>query len=231
MARRESRAGNIKDILSFRRRYYLSETGIRIGTVAAQTYNFERISLLIADPSKYMRTLLVGLARSFGFRTIYEAADGTAALNLMRERHIDIVLMDGPMTPMDGYAFTKQVRTSPESPNPFLPIVMVSAHTEISQIKRAREAGITEFLAKPISSKTLLVRICSVIDHQRAFVRSSNFVGPDRRRHVDQAYAGPERRGVPQQSRDVQALERPDVLLPGAIPKPALVESVNLEVS
>jgi two-component system chemotaxis response regulator CheY len=164
----------------------------------AQTYNFERISLLIADPSKYMRTLMVGLARSFGFRTVYEAADGQSALNILGERHVDIVLIDGPMTPMDGYAFIHQIRNAPESPNPFLPIIMVSAHTEVGQVKRARDTGVTEFLAKPISAKTLLVRFCSVVDSQRAFVRSATFIGPDRRRHVDASYAGPERRGVPQ---------------------------------
>jgi two-component system chemotaxis response regulator CheY len=161
------------------------------------TYNFERISLLIADPSKYMRTLLVGLARSYGFRTVYEATDGESALNHMRERHIDIILTDGPMLPLDGYELTKQIRNSPETPNPFLPVIMVSAHTELGQVKRARDAGITEFLAKPISAKTLLVRFCSVIDNQRAFVRSSKFIGPDRRRHVDHAFQGKERRGVP----------------------------------
>jgi len=164
----------------------------------AQTYNFERISLLIADPSKYMRTLLVGLARSFGFRTVYEAADGQAALGVMSERHVDIVIVDGPMEPMNGYGFIHQVRTSRDSPNPFLPIIMVSAHTEKGQVMKARDTGVTEFLAKPISAKTLLVRFCSVVDTQRAFVRSANFVGPDRRRHVDAFYAGPERRGVPQ---------------------------------
>jgi two-component system, chemotaxis family, chemotaxis protein CheY len=164
----------------------------------AQTYNFERISLLIADPSKYMRTLLVGLARSFGFRTVYEAADGQSALNILGERHVDIVLADGPMTPMDGYAFVHHVRNAPDSPNPFLPIIMVSAHTEVGQVKRARDTGVTEFLAKPISAKTLLVRLCKVVDTQRAFVRSAKFIGPDRRRHVDASYAGPERRGVPQ---------------------------------
>ena len=71
------------------------------------TYNFERISLLIADPSKYMRSLLVGLARSYGFRTVYEATDGSAALNHMRERHVDLVLTEGPMNPMDGFEFTR----------------------------------------------------------------------------------------------------------------------------
>jgi len=162
------------------------------------TYNFERISLLIADPSKYMRSLLIGLARSYGFRTIYEATDGESALNHMRERHVDIIVTDGPMAPLDGYELTKQIRTSPETPNPFLPVIMVSAHTELGQVKKARDMGVTEFLAKPISAKTLLVRFCSVIDNQRAFVRSAKFVGPDRRRHADQAFQGKKRRGVPQ---------------------------------
>lgn len=186
----------------------------------AATYNFERISLLIADPSKYMRSLLVGLARSFGFRTVYEAADGQTALNLMRERHVDIVMVDGPMTPMDGFEFTRLIRTSPESPNPFLPVIMVSAHTEVGQVRRSRDAGVTEFLAKPISAKTLLVRLCSVIDHQRAFVRSGKFVGPDRRRHGDQDFKGEERRGVPQPSKPppgdhAEAPPHPEGLPPG----------------
>lgn len=184
------------------------------------TYNFERISLLIADPSKYMRSLFVGLARSYGFRTIYEAADGASALAHMRERHIDIVLIDGPMEPMDGYEFTRTVRTSPETPNPFLPIIMVSAHTEVGQVKRARDAGVTEFLAKPISAKTLLVRFCSVIDHQRAFVRSAKFVGPDRRRHTDQAFQGKERRGVPRAAEpppEAEAPPHPEGLPPGGV--------------
>ncbi len=181
------------------------------------TYNFERISLLIADPSKYMRSLLVGLARSYGFRTVYEATDGSTALNHMRERHVDVVLIDGPMNPMDGYEFTRIIRTSPETPNPFLPIIMVSAHTELGQVKRARDTGVTEFLAKPISAKTLLMRFCSVIDNQRAFVRSAKFVGPDRRRHADQAFQGQERRGVPQpaQAATGEAPPLPDGLPPG----------------
>ena len=188
--------------------------GFRVGPVSG-TYNFERISLLIADPSKYMRTLLVGLARSYGFRTVYEATDGESALNHMRERHIDIILTDGPMAPMDGYELCRQIRNSPETPNPFLPLIMVSAHTELGQVKKARDAGVTEFLTKPISAKTLLVRFCSVIDNQRAFVRSAKFVGPDRRRHVDQAFQGKERRGVPQPAAAAETPPHPEGLAPG----------------
>jgi two-component system chemotaxis response regulator CheY len=193
----------------------------------ARTYNFERISLIVADPSKYMRTLLVGLARSFGFRTVYEAKDGEAALTLMKERHVDIVLIEGPMEPMNGFAFIHHLRTSPESPNPFLPIIMVSAHTEIGQVKKARDAGVTEFLAKPVSAKTLLMRFCAVVDAQRAFVRCPTYVGPDRRRHDDSSFLGPERRGVP-----LSARETPSASLgqPGAaadVATPAAPQSVQ----
>ena len=117
------------------------------------------------------------------------------------------------MAPMDGYDFAKHIRNSPETPNPFLPVIMVSAHTELTQVKRARDVGVTEFLAKPISAKTLLVRFCSVIDNQRAFVRSSKFIGPDRRRHTDQAFQGQERRGVPQPAPD--SPPHPEGLPPG----------------
>jgi two-component system chemotaxis response regulator CheY len=180
----------------------------------AKTYNFEKISLLVVEPSRYMRVLLVDLARSFGFRTVFEAKDGESALTLMQERHVDIVLVDGPMEPMSGYAFIHHIRTAAESPNPFLPIVMVSAHTEKSQVMKARDTGVTEFLAKPISSKTLLMRLCVVVDSQRAFVRAASYVGPDRRRRAhDPAFLGPERRGVAQPA------------MPAAKPEPVLVDS------
>jgi two-component system chemotaxis response regulator CheY len=179
----------------------------------AKTYNFQRISLLIAEPSRYMRTLLVGLSRSFGFATVFEAADGEAALNIMRERHVDIVLVDGPMEPMSGYAFVHHIRNAPDSPNPFLPVIMVSAHTAKSEVMRARDAGITEFLAKPISSKTLLSRLCSVVDTLRAFVRCATYVGPDRRRRTDPSFIGPERRGVPKPSAVAAGAAEPDPVL------------------
>ncbi|MGY4503815.1 hypothetical protein ACVWYH_007772 [Bradyrhizobium sp. GM24.11] len=59
---------------------------------------------------------------------------------------------------------------------------------------RARCAGVTEFLAKPISAKGLYQRILNVVASPRPFIKTKTYFGPDRRRNTNSAYMGPERR-------------------------------------
>jgi DNA-binding response OmpR family regulator len=72
---------------------------------------------------------------------------------------------------------------------------MLTGHTHIDHVRLARDAGANEFLAKPVSVKAILSRLMAVIDHPRAFVRSSGYFGPCRRRRAMDDYRGPERRG------------------------------------
>jgi len=58
----------------------------------------------------------------------------------------------------------------------------------------ARDAGITEFLTKPISAKSLYERIVNVVVRPRPFVKTKTYFGPDRRRNVNPNYIGVERR-------------------------------------
>ncbi|MGB0671119.1 MAG: response regulator, partial [Rhodospirillales bacterium] len=67
-------------------------------------------------------------------------------------------------------------------------------HTEVARVTEARDAGIHEFLAKPISAQTLYRRIVSIIETPRDFIRAPGYVGPDRKRRDDSGYRGPERR-------------------------------------
>ena len=65
----------------------------------------------------------------------------------------------------------------------------------LNMLVAARDAGITEFLAKPVSSKALYQRIVSVIANPRPFIKTKTYFGPDRRRNINPgAYTGPERR-------------------------------------
>jgi DNA-binding response OmpR family regulator len=72
---------------------------------------------------------------------------------------------------------------------------MLTAFTDIDRVLRSRDAGITEFLAKPFTPATLYSRIVSVIEDQRPFVRCDGFFGPDRRRS-DRPFPGLDRRGA-----------------------------------
>lgn len=86
------------------------------------------------------------------------------------------------MDPMDGIEFTKLVRTAKDGRNHFVPIIMLTGFAQLERVIQARDAGVTEFLAKPFSTESLYSRIVSIVDHPRAFIRCKTYVGPDRRR-------------------------------------------------
>jgi DNA-binding response OmpR family regulator len=86
------------------------------------------------------------------------------------------------------------IRQPGANANPFAPIIMVTGHTEKPRVTAARDAGITEFLAKPISAKALYQRIVNVVANPRPFIKTKTYFGPDRRRSSSSNYIGPERR-------------------------------------
>jgi CheY-like chemotaxis protein len=158
-------------------------------------YNLSKLRVLVVDDSKNMRMLVRTVLNALGVQVVREAGDGQAGLHELRSGAVDVAIVDWVMEPMDGLEFVRQVRTAEDSPNPFLPIIMMTGHTERHRIFKARDSGVTEFLAKPITAKTLLLRITNIIEHPRPFVRAKGYFGPDRRRR-NEDYQGPERRGT-----------------------------------
>ena len=98
------------------------------------------------------------------------------------------------MSPLDGLDFVRLVRTGNDSPNKFVPIVMLTGHTETHRVMEARDCGVNEFLAKPNSARGLYARIRQIIDNPRPFIQTSRYFGPDRRRRQITNYQGPDRR-------------------------------------
>jgi len=71
---------------------------------------------------------------------------------------------------------------------------MLTAHSERKRVTAARDAGVTEFMVKPISASALHQRIVNVIANPRRFIKTATYFGPDRRRNNAPGYTGPERR-------------------------------------
>jgi len=160
-------------------------------------YNFRDFTILIIDDSDFMRNLITDLCRNFGFGDIMKAATVQDAIDIVSQVEVDIVLCDWEMGKdgSTGLDFISFVRNDPVSPNPHLPIIMLSGYTEMWRIQQARDKGATEYLKKPMSAHTVLERICSVIDNPRSLVEAPGFVGPDRRRR-EGLYTGPDRRSA-----------------------------------
>lgn len=157
-------------------------------------YRFDRLKVLVVDDNAHMRKLVVTILHAFGTSQIYETESAERAWTVLRDVNPDVIVLDWMLDGMNGLEFTRQVRTGAGTPNPFVPIIMLTGYTQIEHVRQARDSGVTEFLAKPVSVKGLLTRLTSVIEHPRPFVRTKAYYGPCRRRRGGDEYRGPERR-------------------------------------
>jgi CheY-like chemotaxis protein len=155
---------------------------------------FSRLRFLVIDDNAHMRRILRALLYGFGAREVHEAEDGAAGLDAFTHHLPDIVITDWAMPIFDGLELTQMIRQPGANPNPYVAIIMLTGHSEKKRVVAARDAGITEFLAKPISAKGLYERIVNVIASPRPFIKTKTYFGPDRRRNVNPNYVGPERR-------------------------------------
>lgn len=173
----------------------------------------EALNLMLVDDNPHARTVVVTLLQSLGVRNVFEASDGREALEMLKRWPADLALVDFKMSPMNGAELTRHVRTDRESRDPYLPIILMTGYTSRVRLFEARDAGVNEFLAKPVRARTLLDRIYAVVLNPRPFVRTATYFGPDRRRRPDPEHKGPWRRaGEPGAAAVTVAIEEDDLM-------------------
>jgi CheY-like chemotaxis protein len=156
---------------------------------------FGDLKVLVCDGSRHMRSLILGILLGFGIRRTREATDGSEALEILANWSADIILTELEMRPLDGIDFIRLLRGSEHLQSRFVPIVVLTAWSEKRNVVAARDAGINEFLAKPVTPAALLSRLNEVILRPRSFVRTKSYFGPDRRRRPERPIGDKERRG------------------------------------
>jgi CheY-like chemotaxis protein len=147
-----------------------------------------KLKLLIVEDNVHFRTLMRSILQALGICHLEESQDGIEALEVLKSQSPDLVIVDWKMEGMDGDEFVKQIRKL-NGPNRFVPILMVTGYTETSLKTKAREAGVTDFLGKPISPHSLLSRIVGVMENPRVFYDTDDFFGPDRRQKTNKIEA------------------------------------------
>ena len=150
--------------------------------------------VLLVDDNQHMRSIVSAVLAGVGVLQVRECWDGAEALDALRQWPADVAIVDYQMSPIDGVEFTKLVRNAADSPNPFLPIIMLTGHAERLRVMECRDAGVTEFVVKPVTARAVLDRLNNVIFKPRPFIRTAEYFGPCRRRRQDPAFEGPWRR-------------------------------------
>lgn len=167
------------------------------------SYQLEGLRILIVDDNAHIRQLLRTILYAVGIRAIDVAEDGITGFDSFCRLEYDLVFTDYEMEPISGLDLVDMIRTSRKSPNPYVPVVMISSYSDGERVQAARDHGVTEFLAKPFTVDVLMSRLESVIEEPRPFVRTDSYFGPDRRRKQDPRYTGPERRKADLEQIDV----------------------------
>lgn len=154
--------------------------------------NWNRLTVMVVDDNRFVRSLIESVLRSFGIENIETEEDGAAAIRRLKQSKVDpiganlgtvdIILCDYLMPGVDGNLFLRWIRTGHGVQDRFVPVVMISGAADRDVVEHARDAGVTEFLAKPFSAKAIADRILSVIISPRQFVLANGYFGPDRRR-------------------------------------------------
>lgn len=156
-------------------------------------YKLNQINAVIVDPFQGMRLLYRSVLRVFELGYISDYSDFDSAYNYIQMAGPDIVYIDWSPT-FDGLGFVSQLRDE-AAKNRFIPIILISSYTTGDKVTAARDAGIDEFLAKPVSADLMYARLCGVIESKRSFVEAGPYFGPDRRRRK-RPFDGDDRRAA-----------------------------------
>lgn len=155
-------------------------------------YKLENLHILVVDDSRSIRGLVIEILRELGVGRVSYATDGATAMRMMdpnvkRSSYdevytFDMIISDWMMEPVSGLELLQWIRAHENETIRYIPFIMLTGYGDQPRILQARDTGTTEFLAKPVSVKSLVNHILMVIDRPRKFILSDNFKGPDRRR-------------------------------------------------
>lgn len=143
--------------------------------------NLERLTVLLIDDNPQALDILAQVVAGFGVRQIIKCDNAEMAMQVVRKHPLDFIITDDQMAGTDGCQFVEWLRREAGPPNAFIPVIIVTGHSRLGQVKRARDCGAHFLVAKPITPKVLLDRIYWISKDEREFVETATYTGPDRR--------------------------------------------------
>ncbi|MDY6913904.1 MAG: response regulator [Planctomycetota bacterium] len=117
-------------------------------------------NILVVDDNTQNLELLVAYLDSLGCK-VYTATNGVDALQKVQDENPDLILLDIMMPRMSGFEVCRKLKTDPQMRD--IPIIMVTALNELSDIERAVESGTDDFITKPVNRLELITRVRSLL--------------------------------------------------------------------
>ena len=115
--------------------------------------------ILIAEDNMVNQKVAIAMLKKLGYTNIDHAANGKLALDAVKNKQYSLVLMDCQMPEMDGYEATRNIRKLEDEQYQKLPILALTAHTMKGDDEKCYDAGMNDYLSKPVRIDELSARI------------------------------------------------------------------------
>ena len=117
-------------------------------------------TVLVVDDNVQNLELITAYLEDIDCR-ILSAEGGQEAMDIIASQAVDLVLLDVMMPQISGFEVCKQIKNSPETAH--IPVIMVTALSEMGDIERAIDSGTDDFLSKPVNKWELLTRVKTML--------------------------------------------------------------------
>jgi CheY-like chemotaxis protein len=138
----------------------------------------QSLRIVVVEDNSFSQKLQRLLLGHLGVKTIHLASDGASGLDAIRQNAPDLVILDWNLPILTGAELVRLIRAPRTFPQPDVPIIMLTVHSERWRVIQAQRLGVNEFLVKPVSAQALLDRIVAIFMHPRPIVHLPNYYGP-----------------------------------------------------
>jgi DNA-binding response OmpR family regulator len=145
--------------------------------------NLAKAEILLLEETHEGLAVLTQIVTAFGVRNLRRCRTAEDARREAMEQPLDLILIGSNGEDSSGHDFIRWLRRSGLDPNAFTPTILISGHTQVRNVERARDCGANFIVAKPLSPEVLLDRILWVARERRPFISCAAYVGPERRFH------------------------------------------------
>jgi CheY-like chemotaxis protein len=139
------------------------------------------LGILIVDHNVYMRRLLRTMLLNLGAKSVLEAGDGLAALEMVRNSDPDVMVVERDVPVLSAMEMLKVVRSPEMFPRPNIPVIMLTDQAQRAQVLEAIRLGANELLIRPTSPKALQDRLLAVMIKPRPMVQIGPYYVPQPR--------------------------------------------------
>jgi DNA-binding response OmpR family regulator len=145
--------------------------------------NLEKARVLLLDDHNEGGAILGQIVMGFGVKRFMRSASVEEAKEVVSNNELHLLLVNANLRESPAFEFIDWLRRSNLQPNSFTPVVLITGHTQRTQVEKARDCGANIVLAKPVSPQSMLERIIWIAREKRPFVNCDTYMGPDRRFH------------------------------------------------